>query len=83
MFVKILKRRKKNIIRETLHECGSVAISPEGSEVKVAMDGCPPSMGKEELFIPCEGEISIYLMNQQGKTIDSFKFGEKNVRSNN
>jgi hypothetical protein len=72
MFVKILTKRNKNIVRETIYECKDVTIAPEGDQVKVTLK----PEGKEVL-IPYEGQISIYLMNQQGKTIDTFRFGER------
>jgi hypothetical protein len=72
MFVKILTKRNKNTVRETIYECENVTVAPDGDSVKVKME----PEGKE-VVIPFEGQISIYLMNQQGKTIDTFRFGER------
>jgi len=75
MFVKILTKRHKHIIREHIYECENVAVIPDGDNVKVKMEDTEGV--EKEVAVPFEGQISIYLMNQQGKTIDTFRFGTK------
>lgn len=75
MFVKILTKRDKGGTRETIYECENVTVSsPVEDSVTVKMEDF--SGREKEISIPFEGQISIYLMNQQGKTIDTYRFGE-------
>lgn len=83
MFVKVILKKQTGR-REIIYECGKVDTEQEDSKVILELEGCSMSLGKERVSIPYfkKDLISIYLMNDQGKTIDSLHFEDKNGRSN-
>lgn len=78
MFVKIINKKNAHIFRETIYECGRASVEDKDDQVLVELEGCPLSMGKENVSVQCDKqELSIYFMNAQGKTIDSAHFEGK------
>lgn len=78
MFVKIIRKKDGNWFRESIYECGRAKLEDSGSQVLIELEDCPTGLGKENISVSFDKqELTVYFMNNQGKTIDSRNFQEK------
>ena len=78
MFVKVIEFDEKN--RETIYQCGqirfrytdSIEAGNEERDLLIEMEGCPD---RGSLAIQCvRKSLSIYIMNDAGRTIDNYHY---------
>jgi hypothetical protein len=84
MFVKVRRFDRNNLKGETVYKCETVSIhqitpEPPNTEVtEMALIIDDRGSNEKTVIIPCDSKndetVEIYLMNNEGKTIDSYRY---------